>query len=270
VYTIRPMGPHRRNGQPDRKARPSQPDHKAVPLPIWQELLVGVEMVYLRISPVYWGYGIPRGDGSAVVVIPGFLQTDLYLTEFRAWLRRIGYTSYYSGIGVNAECPNLLLRQRLNDTIQQAYKDTRRKVHLVGHSLGGVLARAAASQMPDRVASVITMGSPFRGVSCHPSVLLVTEMVRGQILERHGDGVLPSCYTGKCTCSFLDSLYDRMPKSVRQTAIYTKSDGIVEWQVCMTGNPAIDCEVSATHIGMVFNPIVYDLVAQRLAGNKRG
>ena len=36
VYTGRPMGPRRRNGQPD---------YKAVPLPIWQELLVGVEMV---------------------------------------------------------------------------------------------------------------------------------------------------------------------------------------------------------------------------------
>src|SRR5947209_6173160 len=177
VYTGKPMGPRSRNGQPD---------YKAVPLPIWQELLVGVEMVYLRISPVYWGYGIPHGDGAAVVVIPGFLQTDLYLTEFRAWLRRIGYEPYYSGIGVNAECPNLLMRQRLNDTIQQAYKKTRRKVHLIGHSLGGLLARAAASQMPDRIASVITMGAPFRGVSVHPSVLRAAEMVRGQILERHG------------------------------------------------------------------------------------
>src|SRR5689334_25365172 len=84
-------------------------EYQAVPLPIWQELLVGVEMVYLRISPVYWGFGIPRGDGAAVVVIPGFLGTDLYLTEFRAWLSRIGYTPYFSGIGVNAECPNLLI-----------------------------------------------------------------------------------------------------------------------------------------------------------------
>jgi len=253
------MGPRRRNGQPD---------YKAVPLPIWQELLVGVEMVYLRISPVYWGYGIPRGDGSAVVVIPGFLGTDLYLTEFRAWLRRIGYESYFSGIGLNAECPNLLIRQRLKDTIQQAFKESGRKVHLVGHSLGGVLARAVASQMPDRVSSVITMGSPFRGVSVHPSVLRAAEMVRGQILKRHGDDVLPNCYTGACSCSFLESLAENLPKSVRQTAIYTKSDGIVDWKVCATGNPSIDFEVSATHIGMVFNPIVYDLVAKRLAKRK--
>ena len=46
-----------------------QPD-QAVALPIWNEMLVGIEMVYLRLSPVYWGFGVPRGDGSAVIVIP--------------------------------------------------------------------------------------------------------------------------------------------------------------------------------------------------------
>ena len=76
--------------------------NKAVPLPIWQELLVAVEMVCLKVSPVYWGFGIPPGDGSAVVVVPGFMGTDLYLSEFRAWLGRIGYKPYHSKIGLNA------------------------------------------------------------------------------------------------------------------------------------------------------------------------
>jgi len=227
--------------------------------------LVGIEMFYLRLSPVYWGFGIPPGDGSAVIVIPGFLMTDLYLTEFRSWIGRIGYKAYFSGIGLNAECPNLLIRHKLDETIRKAYKETGRKVHLVGHSLGGVIARAAASQTPDRVASVITMGSPFQGVSLHRSVLRAAQFVRGQILERHGDRVLPACYTAGCTCKFLESLSVKLPKSVFQTAIFTKSDGIVDWRVCRTGNPGVDFEVSATHIGLAFNPIVFDLVAHRLA-----
>src|ERR1035441_2800035 len=202
----------------------------AVPLPILHELLVGIEMVYLRLSPVYWGFGIPRGDGSAVVVIPAFLMTDLYLTEFRSWIDRIGYQAYFSKIGRNAECPNLLIKHKLESTIQKAYKETGRKVHLVGHSLGGVIARAVASQMPDRIASVITMGSPFRGVAVHGSVLRAVQMVRGQILERHGENVLPACYTASCTCNFLESLVAKLPKSVFETAIYTKSDGIVDWR----------------------------------------
>jgi triacylglycerol lipase len=244
--------------------------YEAVPLPIWQELLAGVEMLYLRLSPIYWGYGIPQGDGSAVVVLPGFLMNDLYLTEFRGWLRRIGYTPYGSGIGINAECPNLLIREHLIGTIEKAYEQTGKKVHLIGHSLGGVLARAAASQMPDRVASVITLASPFRGVSIHPMILRAVNYVRGQIHERNGEGVLPSCYTGECTCCFLESLVLTLPRSVRRTAVFTKSDGIVDWKVCRTGRRANDFEVSGTHIGLVFNPIVYDLVARRLAGRRRG
>jgi pimeloyl-ACP methyl ester carboxylesterase len=244
-------------------------DYEAVSLPIWQELLAGVEMLYLRVSPAYWGYGIPRGDGSAVVVVPGFLLNDLYLTEFRAWLRRIGYQPYGSGIGINAECPNLLIKRHLMETVEKAYADTGRKVHVIGHSLGGVLARAVASQMPERVASVITLGAPFRGVSVHPMILRAVNLVRGQIHERNGEGVLPSCYTGACTCRFLESLVLRLPRSVRRTAVYTKTDGIVDWKVCKTGRKANDFEVTGTHIGLVFNPIVYELVAKRLAG-KRG
>ena len=254
-----------------RRSRTSEPSEirtadQAVPLPIWQEMLVGIEMVYLRLSPVYWGFGIPAGDGSAVVVIPAFLMTDLYLTEFRSWINRIGYKAYFSGIGMNAECPNLLIQQRLTQTIERAYKETGRKIHLVGHSLGGVIARAAAHQMPDRIASVVTLGSPFRGVSVHQSILRAAQFVRGQILERHGDAVLPDCYTAGCTCNFLESLVVKLPKSVGETAVYTKSDGIVDWKVCRTGNPEVDFEVSATHIGLAFNPIVFDVVAHRLAG----
>ena len=249
-----------------RGRRRVQKHHESVPLPIWQEALAGVELLYLRISPVYWGHGIPRGDGAGVVVVPGFLGTDLYLTQFRSWLRRIGYQSYLSGIGMNAECPNLLISRRLNETIAKAFADTGKKIHLIGHSLGGALALAAAAQAPERIASVITLGAPLAGVSVHPTVLQTAELVRRQILERNGRDVLPTCYTGACTCSFLQSLAGRFPKGIRQTAIYTKTDGIVDWRVCMTGKAGVDFEVAATHLGLVFSPIVYSLVAHRLAG----
>jgi pimeloyl-ACP methyl ester carboxylesterase len=193
------------------------------------------------------------------------MGTDRYLSQFREWLERIGYQPFFSGIGFNAECPNLLIQLRLRESIEEAYRATGRKVHLVGHSLGGMIARAAACQMSDRVESIITLGAPFHSVCVHPSVLRTVEVVRQQILERNGDAVLPSCYTGACTCDFLTSLLGKFPKRVRQTAIYAKTDGMVDWHACMTGDPAIDVEVSATHLGMVFSPIVYDVVARRLA-----
>ncbi len=237
-----------------------------MPLPIWQELLVGVEFIYLRVSPVFWGFGIPHGDGAAVVLAPGFLGTDFYLKHFHEWLGRIGYRAFHSGIGVNAECPNLLIRTHLTDAIERAYVSTGRKVHLIGHSLGGMIACAAAAQAPECVGSVITLGTPVKKVACHPSILRTAELVRTQILERHGTGVPPDCYTGACTCDFLESLNCRFPASMRHTSIFTKMDGVVDWRVCKTGDPEVDVEVSATHMGLVFSPLVYSLVAHRLAG----
>ncbi len=234
--------------------------------PVWQEWLAGVELAFLQISPIYWGYGIPHGDGSGVVLVPGFLGTDLYLSQFAVWLRRIGYKAYFSGIPINADCPNLLIRRNLNDAIEKANASSEGKIHLVGHSLGGSLARAAAAQMPERIASVITLGAPIRGIGARSSVMNAAEMVRRQILEKHGRSVLPACYTSRCTCEFFESLKGEIPKSVRQTAIYTKKDGILDWRVCQTGDPNVDVEVSATHIGMVFSPLVYGVVARRLAG----
>jgi triacylglycerol lipase len=239
---------------------------EAPQFPVWQEWLAPIELAFLQVSPIYWGYGIPHGDGAAVVLVPGFLGTDLYLAQFAIWLRRIGYQAFYSGIPLNADCPNLLIRRNLSDAMGKACAATSGKIHLIGHSLGGSLARAAAIQMPERVASVITLAAPIRGISARSSVMNAADMVRKQILEKHGRGVMPSCYTARCTCEFFESLRGDFPKSVRQTAIFTKKDGILDWRVCQTGDPDVDVEVSATHIGMVFSPLVYSIVARRLAG----
>ena len=45
----------------------------------WTEALFAAEILLLHATPVYYGFGVPRGDDSAVVIIPGFLGTDLYL-----------------------------------------------------------------------------------------------------------------------------------------------------------------------------------------------
>ncbi|HYL36800.1 MAG TPA: hypothetical protein VEV17_12875 [Bryobacteraceae bacterium] len=244
-------------------------DEAAAPVSMWQEALFGVEMLLLRASPAYYGIGVPRGDGSGVVVIPGFLGTDIYLMDMYAWLRRLGYRPYFSGIGLNAECPNLLIKRRLNDTIDRARNETDRPVHLIGHSLGGIIARSAARQRPGDIASVITLGAPFRGTVVHSRVLKAAEIVRERILNTHGPGVLPDCYTGRCTCNFLDSLKRDLPESMGQTAIYTKTDGVVDWRYCITDDPALDFEVPGTHIGLAFNPAVYEIIARRLVSAPR-
>lgn len=238
---------------------------RAHALPIWFESLVGVDWALLHLSPVYYGFGVPAGDGSPVVVVPGFLGSDFYLYELYMWLARIGYRPYLSGIGWNADCLNTL-SERLIATIRRAKEETGQKVHLVGHSLGGVLSRSAATQHADLVASVTTLGSPFRGVRSHPKVVEMSEKIRRRIFAKTDKTEYPQCYTGHCHCLAVTALHSFLPKQIRQTAIYTKSDGIVDWQNCRSRFEANNFEVTGTHIGLVFNFQVYKLIASRLAG----
>lgn len=231
----------------------------------WHEAFFPVEILLLHADPVYYGYGVPRGDGSAVVLVPGFLHGDLSLLVMYAWLTRIGYRPYYSGIDLNADCPDLLIRERLVRVLHKAQRETRRGVHLIGNSLGGVIARSLAAQFPGAVQSVITLGSPFRGNVLHRSILRETEVIRNFILMERGARVFPECYTSQCGCAFMKALRRGLPSRMAQTAIYTRDDGVVDWRCCITCNAKIDVEVKGTHAGLAFNPKVYRVIAERLA-----
>lgn len=238
--------------------------------PLWLEVLFPVDWLALHLSPVYYGFGVPRGHGEAVVVVPGFLGDDRYLTELYLWLRRIGYRPYFSGIGRNVDCPEILT-QRLMLTIAQAYEDTQKPVFIVGHSLGGMLARGAGHRAPSMVKKVITMGAPFKSVTAHPMVLSVANFVRSNIIgERRGRREVTSkCFTPQCSCEFVTTMRDGEPQDdFARNAIYSKCDGVVDWRACMEENDSLNHEVTATHIGMAFNPDVYRKLGNLLAGVK--
>ncbi|MBX7257032.1 MAG: alpha/beta fold hydrolase [Candidatus Hydrogenedentes bacterium] len=239
-----------------------------VDLPIWREAFAGTEWLRLKTSRVYYGFGIPRGNGAAVVLVPGFLAVDWYLIELHCWLRRIGHRPYMSRIGHNAECPNILIDYLLK-TVRRAKKDTGRKVHLVGHSFGGVLARSVASYHPELIESVVTLASPYRGVRVHPWVLAASRAVRWSIHQRTqrrlNGRVEKDCYTSRCACGFACTWRDGFPANVRQLSIYTKTDGIVDWKVCISDFAKTNIEVHGTHSGLAFNPDVYRILAYHLA-----
>ena len=62
--------------------------HEPHPVPIWRETFLGVDWVKLRASRVYYGIGVPKGDKSAVILVPGFMGYDYYMVELFAWLWR--------------------------------------------------------------------------------------------------------------------------------------------------------------------------------------
>lgn len=244
-------------------------EEKPVLLPIWREALTGIDWGWLHASQVYYGFGVPEGDDSAVITVPGFLGHDFYLVEMNNWLNRIGYSAYASKIGRNAECPDILV-DRLLLTINRAFNETGQKVHLIGHSLGGILSRAAANFAPELVASVTTMGSPFLGIRSHPTVMTASLSVRRRIHQRASTRpahkpMRQHCFSMSCNCPFAQAAKADVDPRVFQTAIYTKTDGIVDWNVCLTGDPEIDFEVTGTHCGLAWNAQVYRIVADRLA-----
>ena len=71
-------------------------EYQEANVPILGEVLFAAELVLLHAAPLYYGLGIPHGDGSAVILLPAFLCPDAYLTPLHQWLARIGYKPFFS------------------------------------------------------------------------------------------------------------------------------------------------------------------------------
>ena len=238
-----------------------------VNLPIWREAFWPAEWLQLRTSPLYQGVDIPKADGDPVVLIPGFLASDTSLLEMHGWLERIGYDAYTSGFGRNIDCPDVLLA-RLLEKVETVRKESAgRPVSLIGHSLGGSLARAAAVLRPDLVAQVITLGSPIRDVRIHPLVMGLARIIEratpspDEQPRQHDDHV----HGGSCTRKLTDAMLQPFPSQVPRTSIYSRTDGVVDWHSSEDTVPGVNIEVRATHIGLIFNREVYNQIARLLA-----
>jgi hypothetical protein len=126
-----------------------------------------------------------------------------------------------------------------------------RRVSLVGWSLGGIYAREIARRRPAIVRQVITLGTPFAGSGEHTNVGWIYRLLSG--------------HSPKIDPRFSARL--RATPPVPTTSIYSRSDGIVAWQACLEARVphAENVEVDGSHIGLVCHPMVWRVVADRLA-----
>jgi pimeloyl-ACP methyl ester carboxylesterase len=137
-------------------------------------------------------------------------------------------------------------------------------VRIVGHSLGGMLARGVAARRPDLVAGIVTMGSPMLAPGAHHVSLArsVDLLVR---LNRAGmRGLMAEdCVAGHCAQESFDQARAALPEGVDFTAIFSRRDGIVDWRACI--DPAAGpVEVRSSHVGMAFDPVVISAVSAAL------
>ena len=233
--------------------------------PLWREAKWGLEWAQLRCDPVFYGVGVQRGSRQPVLIIPGFMSGDLMMLEMHRWLKRIGYRSSLSRIVWNNDCPDRTRRKLVHRVVALSER-TGQPVNLVGHSLGGMLAHCVVQDIPERVDRVITLGSPFRSlVKAHPAVVGIWDklkLAQGGLIGRN---LHASCGTGHCTCDFVRHLSQPTAVDVPKFAVYSRSDGVADWESCRHDDETFNDEVRSTHLGMAFHSGTYRAIARRLA-----
>ncbi|HWJ66086.1 MAG TPA: alpha/beta fold hydrolase [Nocardioides sp.] len=198
-----------------------------------------------------------------VLLIPGFLAGDWTLAAMAADLRARGFRTYRSQIHANVGC-TLNSALGLEARVEQLATRRDARVQIVGHSLGGMIARGLAARRPDLIAGIVTMGSPMRAPAAHHALL--TRGVR--LLNRLSDAgfstlMSADCVGGECAhLSFTES-QEPLRHDVSMTNIYSRRDGIVDWRACMDPQGHA-VEVRASHVGMAVDPRVMELVASSL------
>ena len=198
-----------------------------------------------------------------VLLVPGFMAGDGTLWGMAAMLRDAGYRTYRSRIHLNVGCTREAA-DRLERRIEAIVARRGRKVSIVGHSLGGMLARGLAARRPDLVHGIVAMGSPILAPGAvHGILARDAEMLTR--LARAGFGGLMSqdCVAGDCARSSFEETQAPLDPEVSFTAIYSRRDGIVDWKACL--DPAAEAvEVPTSHVGMAFDPVVLDVVRDAL------
>lgn len=209
----------------------------------------------------------PLPGQAPVVLVPGFMAGDASLALMARHLRRLGHRTYRSAIAANIGCTRDA-SAALELRIEEIAAKRGRQVTIVGHSLGGLLARGLAARRPDLVDSIVTLGSPMLAPGAAHRLLLldVALLVR---LQRVGVGGLmgADCTTGECARLSWDEARAPLDAATSFTSVYSRRDGIVDWRSCLDPQ-ARTVEVRTSHLGMAFDPVVLDLVGDALAADR--
>jgi len=197
----------------------------------------------------WWLRQLPKGDGHPVMVIPGFAGSDTYNKPLLRFLRDQGYHAVGWKQGVNLGHSHLDLTQ-LTQRVDKLFSKKGRKVSLIGHSLGGIIAREAARRAPEKIRQVISLGSPIgeaRDAASKLNALYRQINSEPSELNEHEWHLAPPVPT---------------------TAIYSRFDGVLDWRVCMQSASHAqteNIEVYGSHNGLTVNAMSWVVIAERLS-----
>ncbi|WP_198597782.1 esterase/lipase family protein [Blastococcus atacamensis] len=191
----------------------------------------------------------PRGEPHPVVVLPGWLASDVSTRTLRRWLGRLGYPTVGWDLGRNRG-PRPEVTDAMRALVERLADEHGTPVSIVGQSLGGIYGRRLAERSPHLVRSVVSLGSPFAGVAPRRNAAAGVGMYQEYRKLRAVERVRPAPAL-------------RVPS----TSVYSRWDGVVDWRTCLQeeGPVSENVAVHASHLGMGLDPAVLWIVADRLA-----
>jgi pimeloyl-ACP methyl ester carboxylesterase len=185
----------------------------------------------------------------AVMLLPGFGTHPFRMRALRRGLEAAGHTVEDWGLGWNmggtADRLDLLCQR-----VAVAARRHGQPVVLVGWSLGGLYAREAAKRVPEAVAMVVTMGTPFSGDMHANNAWRAYHWITGQDVA---EPPIPGNYAQK--------------PPVHTIALWSARDGIVAPRAARgrAGERDRAIALRCTHLGFASHPSVVAVVAGQLA-----
>ena len=178
------------------------------------------------------------GRGRPVMVLPGFLASDVSTVMLRRTLEAANFAVHGWGQGRNFGVRADML-ERMDARMDAVQRDGDAPVTLIGWSLGGLIAREYAKYAPHRIERVITLGSPFSGDLRANHAWRLYELI-----NRHPVDRVPIAVT----------LTEKPP--VPTFALWSENDGIVAPR-CARGLPHESdrsYQVACGHMGFTTAP----------------
>ena len=227
---------------------PPAPPPQALGFPdLRQEWRIVREMAHLAIATPELALA-PRGSGQPVILSPGWRASQHSMEPLRRFLARKRFDARHWGLGTNQGDVQGYVNTLVPRVLQQA-DATGKPVALVGWSLGGVVSREVARELPDAVSCVITFGSPVVG---GPLYTVNAANVSGETKQR--------------MLARIAARERERQITVPMSTVFSRLDSIVDWPACIDRySPNVThYEVSSTHLSMGLDPVVWRIVLDTL------
>lgn len=191
-----------------------------------------------------------RYTQKPIMVVPGMWTSDAYTKPLRSSLALTGASVHGWNLGKNTGDIKKLIPQLVEKVTTLSEKSE--PVTMIGWSLGGILSREVARQIPQHVRAVCCIGSPIVGGPKHT--------IYAAYYNRLGfdmDAVAKRAEQREV-----------VPLSVPCHAIYSKNDGVVDWEASMDKYNAhtTHAEVDTPHFSMGYSVEVYRELIRWLGG----